>query len=105
MGYIRSWRIEYLKGEATGEQPLFEIAPRLYQSPRIRKPQIVRDAGIKVVIDLEGSFDDREISDFLAFYLYWPIRDVPELPDLHQLGMVAAFAEDCRLKENKVLVH
>lgn len=104
MGYLRSW-IEYLKGEVKGEQPLFEIAPRLYQSPRIRKSQIVKDAGIKVVIDLEGSFDDREISDFLAFYLYWPIRDVSELPDLHQLQMVSAFAEDCLLKGFKVLVH
>jgi len=65
MGYLQTL-IEYLRGEVRGEQPLFEMAPRLFQSPRIRKPRIVRNAGIKVVIDLESSFDDSKISDFLV---------------------------------------
>ena len=104
MGYLGTW-IEYLKGKATGDQPLFEIVPHLYISPEIRDVAKIQAAGIAVVIDLEGSFDPAGLADGLVHYFYWPIVDAPRIPPMAQLARVAIFAAHCLEAGLSVLVH
>jgi len=83
-----------------------EVYPNLFQSSKISRRgdlEKVKALGINTVIDLEGGFDPP--MDFLDLYLYWPIRDVPFLPDLELLFMVSRFGMMEIKRGKKVLVH
>ena len=84
----------------------FEVFPNLFQGSQIRSPediQKVRDLKIQTIIDLEGGFDPP--MEFLDSYLYWPISDVPWLPDLEYLFCVASFGALTNKLNGNVLVH
>jgi len=83
-----------------------EILPGLFQSGSFDDPKKVIDLKIDVVIDLEGSFDPFVTP--LSSYLYWPISDKPELPDVDELKAVASYGLACWKKKPqplRVLVH
>ena len=83
-----------------------EVYPGLYQSSKIRTDEdveFVKDLGVKCVVDLEGCLDPE--MDFLDTYLFWPIHDVPFIPDTDLLYMVCRFIEMQVSWGNKVLVH
>ena len=83
-----------------------EVYPNLFQSSKISRRgdlEKVKALKINTVIDLEGGFDPP--MDFLDLYLYWPIRDIPFLPDLEILLMVAKFGAMELKAGKKVLVH
>ena len=83
-----------------------EVFPNLFQGSQIKNQEDVekiRDLKIKTIIDLEGGFDPP--MGFLDFYLYWPISDVPWLPDLENLYSVAGFCVEQLNQKGKVLVH
>ena len=46
---------ENLVSKVAGDKVLYEILPGLYQSGEIKEPKIIKDNGIQVVVDLEGS--------------------------------------------------
>ena len=84
----------------------FEVFPNLFQGSQIKTQEDVekiRDLKIQTIIDLEGGFDPP--MGFLDFYLYWPISDVPWLPDLEHLYSVAGFGVEQLNQKGKVLVH
>ena len=84
----------------------FEVFPNLFQGSQISTKEDVekvRDLKIEVIIDLEGGFDPP--MGFLDSYLYWPISDVPWLPDLYYLFCVANFGTLLIKNDQKVLVH
>lgn len=84
----------------------FEVFPNLFQGSQIstrEDVEKVRDLKFKTIIDLEGGFDPP--MSFLDFYLYWPICDVPWLPDLEDLFSVASFGVHFINAKEKVLVH
>ena len=84
----------------------FEVFPNLFQGSQIKNQEDIekiRDLKIKTIIDLEGGFDPP--MGFLDFYLYWPICDVPWLPDLEHLYSVAGFGVEQLNQKGKVLVH
>jgi hypothetical protein len=84
----------------------FEVFPNLFQGSQIstrEDVEKVRDLKIKTIIDLEGGFDPPMC--FLDFYLYWPISDVPWLPDLEDLFSVAVFSVHFINIKERVLVH
>jgi hypothetical protein len=83
-----------------------EVFPNLFQGSQISSIEdirCVRDLGIQTIIDLEGGFDPT--MNFLDSYLYWPIGDLPWLPDLNSLFCKAAFGAHCLNANQKVLVH
>jgi len=83
-----------------------EVYPNLFMSSKISKAEDVakiHDLQIDVVIDLEGGFDVD--MPFLDAYLYWPILDVPVLPDEAGLECVGSFGWGWLICERKVLVH
>lgn len=83
-----------------------EVYPGLFQSSKISTPADVAkiyDLGINVVIDLEGGFDIPMV--FLESYLWWPILDVPFLPDRSTLECVGSFGWGALIGQHKVLVH
>ena len=95
--YIRQW----FKGIE-----IVEIVPGLFQSSAIRWPwdkEKVKALGINVVIDLSGQFDPS--MKWLKAYLYWPIKDMPRLPNLRLLDEVARFCLRMSACELKVLIH
>jgi hypothetical protein len=77
----------------TGHARIYEIQPGLYQASKISRSDAdsLKNLRIEAVIDLEGSVDD--LPDFIKpeNYKYWPIEDIPELPDLVRLDEVAAW--------------
>jgi len=84
----------------------FEVFPNLFQGCQIsNKEDIekVKDLGIQTIIDLEGGFDPP--MGFLDSYLYWPISDVPWLPDLEYLFSVAAYCANLLNNKKRVLDH
>ncbi len=104
MGYLQTW-CEYFTGKVRGEQGIWEILPGLFQSTEIRKPDVIKAHDIRVVIDLEGNFDESALSGFLKAYLWWPIEDKAELPDLEELKEIATHAWWWHNEGNKVLIH
>ena len=83
-----------------------EVFPNLFQGSQIKNQEDVekiRDLKIKTIIDLEGGFDPP--MGFLDLYLYWPISDVPWLPDNDTLFMVATFGCSVLHKKDCLLVH
>lgn len=84
----------------------FEVFPNLFQGSQISSKEDikkVKDLEIKTIIDLEGGFDPP--MGFLESYLYWPISDVPWLPDLEYLFSVAVYCVHLLNSKRKVLVH
>ena len=74
----------------------FEVFPNLFQGSQISSigdVERVRDLEIQTIIDLEGGFDPP--MSFLDSYLYWPILDLPCLPDLNSLFCVGCFWCSC----------
>lgn len=89
-----------------GEFSYNEILPGLFQSGSFDDPKKIIDLKIDVVIDLEGGFD--KIAKPIVSYLYWPISDKPELPDLDELKAIASYGLACWKKKPqplRLLVH
>lgn len=86
---------------------IVEIVPGLYQSSSIRWPwdkKKIENLGIEVVIDLSGRFDTS--MPWLKAYLYWPIKDEPQLPHSGELWTVSRWgAEMLWSLGYKVLTH
>jgi protein-tyrosine phosphatase len=83
-----------------------EIKDGLFQSSAYTAQDFdqLKKLGIEVVIDLEGGFDPQYPA--LTSYLFWPIKDVPWLPDKEQLYNVGCFAHSLwRILKKRVLVH
>jgi hypothetical protein len=83
-----------------------EVYPNLFQGSQISSPEDITRVmrlEIRVVIDLEGGFDPP--MGFLNSYLFWPILDLPVLPNLKILECVASFGWGTLIGESKVLVH
>ncbi len=83
-----------------------EVYPNLFQSSKISRRgdlEKVKVLGIDTVIDLEGGFDPP--MDFLDVYVYWPIHDIPIIPDVEMLKMVSTFGMMEIKRGKKVLVH
>jgi len=83
-----------------------EVFPGLYQGSKISTDEDVEKVkGLKInsIIDLEGGFDPP--MSFLDSYLFWPILDLPFLPDLQGLLMVASFGKWGLDYHRRVLVH
>jgi protein-tyrosine phosphatase len=83
-----------------------EVYPNLFQGSQIvdvTDLDKVREMKIQVVIDLEGGFDPP--IGFLDSYLYWPIIDLPILPNLESLFCVASFGALAIYHKGRVLVH
>lgn len=83
-----------------------EVFPGLYQASKISTDndvEKVKDLKINSVIDLEGGFDPP--MGFLDTYLFWPILDMPCLPDLGELLIVSSFGKSVLDHHRKVLVH
>lgn len=84
----------------------FEVFPNLYQGSGITCKEDIKkvyELSIQAIIDLEGGFDPP--MNFLESYLFWPISDVPWLPDLEYLFCVSAFGAHLLNTKRKVLVH
>jgi protein-tyrosine phosphatase len=87
---------------------LFPIDPdqRLFISPAIDDWQPVHDCGISAVIDLEGGIDaciPTTANEIL--YVYFPILDTADLPDLHKLHAITHLGARLIAAGNKVLSH
>jgi len=84
----------------------FEVFPKLFQGSQIKNledVEKVKDLKIQTIIDLEGGLDPP--MGFLDSYLYWPISDVPWLPDIEYLFMVANYGALLIKNSQRVLVH
>lgn len=84
----------------------FEVFPDLFQGSQIKNQEDiekVKELKIQTIIDLEGGFDPP--MGFLESYLYWPISDVPWLPNLDYLFCVANLGTLLIKNDQKVLVH
>ena len=79
---------------------------RLFISPSIDNWQPIEDLGINVVIDLDDDLDPGvpELPNQML-YIYFPIEDRPELPDLEKLHSVAHMGAQLVEKGYKVLAH
>jgi hypothetical protein len=83
-----------------------QVYPYLFQSSKISTAEDVAkicDMGIRVVIDLEGGLDVP--MTFLKSYLWWPILDIPFLPDRSLLECVGYFGWGALIGGQRVLVH
>ncbi len=80
---------------------LTEIVPGLYQSGAPVDAGY-RDAGIDVVIDLEGDMD--AVTPRPSLYVYWPIEDAG-MPDAEMVRLLARAVRDLLTQGHKVLVH
>jgi hypothetical protein len=79
---------------------------RLFISPAIDEWQPVHDRGISVVIDLEGGIDTcipTNANEIL--YIYLPILDTLDLPNLDKLDSVAHLGARLITSGHKVLSH
>ena len=84
----------------------FEVYPSLFQGSQVlngRDIGKIMDLKIKTIIDLEGGFDPP--MDFIDSYLFWPIHDIPLLPDLESLFCAASFGAFCIQHHRRILVH
>lgn len=81
---------------------IFEIQPNLFQSTKIDDPNAVKD--MDTVIDLEGGFDTL-YTMVIKSYLYWPILDLPWMPEVDNLWNVARYGFNAWKADQKVLVH
>ena len=83
-----------------------EVFTNLFQGSQIKNQEDVekiRNLKIQTIIDLEGGFDPP--MNFLDSYVYWPISDVPWLPDIEYLFCIANYGALLNKNNQKVLVH
>ena len=107
--WIFAWNLprliyDYLKKFITGRMFIYEVAPGLFQGSKFSSKDYdtLVNLGIDDIIDLEGVQDT--LPPNISLY-YWPIKDIPELPDLKELETTARWGLE-RLKEGRqVLVH
>ena len=87
---------------------LFQIDPegRLFISPDIDDWQPIESSGINVVIDLDSNLDIGvpEVPNQML-YIYYPIEDMPELPDLEKLHSVARMGAGLVKQGYRLLAH
>jgi protein-tyrosine phosphatase len=91
---------------ASFEFRAIQVYPYLFQASKISRPEDVtkiQEMGITVVIDLEGGLDIP--MPFLKSYLWWPILDIPILPDPGMLETAASFGWGALVGGERVLVH
>jgi hypothetical protein len=84
----------------------FEVFPNLFQGSQIHQDEDiekVRVLKVRAIIDLEGGFDPP--MGFIDHYLYWPILDLPVLPDIENLFCTASFGALVLIHKGGVLVH
>ncbi len=87
---------------------LYQVFPHLYQSSKFDP---IWDAwaleGLRplAIIDLEGGVDALPLYVSDDMYLYWPIADKPELPDLKLLEETAEWGYRKWQEGKNVLVH
>ena len=88
---------------------IWEIKDGLLQSSKIDDVMTLTHPGydITCVIDLEGCFDKIDWwAAILSFtYLYWPIHDLPVMPNERVLWNVAGYAYRAWQSGDRVLVH
>jgi protein-tyrosine phosphatase len=88
-----------------------EIAPiddheRLYVASDIDDWEMIRSLDIKVVIDLEGDLDHGVPNvPGTILYIYLPLHDHCELPNLVKLKAVARLAADLYRQDFKIVSH
>jgi protein-tyrosine phosphatase len=94
------------KTEAAMELFQIDDQGRLFISPAIDDWKPVQDSGIHVVIDMD---DDLDIGvpqvPNQMLYIYFPIEDMPELPDLEKLHSLARMSARLVGCGYKVLAH
>lgn len=84
----------------------YEVFPGLFQGSKISSDDdvdIIKSLKIQNIIDLEGGFDPP--MSFLDSYLFWPILDLPILPDLGELLITASFGKSILDHHRRLLVH
>jgi hypothetical protein len=79
------------------------VLGHLWQSSAIDEPQRVNDLKLDLIIDLEGGIDTGA-GDWQG-YLFWPIEDHDELPNLVMLQAVGNLGMGLVNGNKKVLVH
>jgi Dual specificity phosphatase, catalytic domain len=88
---------------------LYEIVPgRLYQSGAVEGVdwQPIHLQKIDIVIDLFGTLDpDVPTAANSILYVFWPIEDHAELPDLRMLDVLTDMAAREIVEGHKVLTH
>jgi protein-tyrosine phosphatase len=79
---------------------------RLFISPDIDDWQPILDLGIRVIIDLDDDLDIGvpEVPNQML-YIYYPIEDMPELPDLEKLLTIARMGAQLVNSGYKLLSH
>ncbi len=95
---------DYIKKLLTGRMLIYEIEPGLFQGSMFSSKdyETLIDLGIDDVIDLEGVEDS--LPPIMSLY-FWPIRDIPELPNLKELEITAKWGLDRWKEGRQVLVH
>ena len=75
----------------TGRMEIYEIDKGLFQSSKFSENDFatLQKLNIGAIIDLEGGAYLLPAFVGKDNYKYWPIQDIPELPDLKQLDEVA----------------
>jgi len=79
---------------------------RLFISPDIDNWQPILDLDIRVIIDLDDDLDIGvpEVPNQML-YIYYPIEDMPELPDLEKLLTIAHMGAQLVNRGYKLLAH
>jgi len=79
---------------------------RLFISPAIDDWQPIQDLGIRVIIDLDDNLDiGVPAVPNQMLYIYYPIEDMPELPDLEKLLTIARMGAQLVSSGYKLLAH
>jgi protein-tyrosine phosphatase len=79
----------------------------LFQSSKFSEKDFdtFKRLGIEAVIDLEGGVDLLPAMVEKEDYKYWPIQDIPELPDLKRLDEVAQWGYEKWRSGRSLLTH
>jgi protein-tyrosine phosphatase len=79
---------------------------RLYISPDVDEWQPISDRGITVVFDLDEDLDiGVPVVPGQVLYLYYPIEDKEELPDVRRLHALARLGARMMAQGDRVLAH
>ncbi|MCJ7805590.1 hypothetical protein MUP46_03010 [Patescibacteria group bacterium] len=81
-----------------------QIIPGLYQSGILFNEKPIVEKSIKLLIDLDGGFDNKSLSNHLDLYVYWKIEDGP-LPNLEYLSNLSSLAWWYHSRGINVLTH
>lgn len=87
----------------------YEVADNLFISGHPEKARDFLKRGVRAVIDLEGEIDtsvpEKEDQRSTTLYVYWPIKDQPEMPHETTVRSIASFVARLMGDGEKVLVH